>query len=265
MSVQLIANYHTHTYRCGHASGTEREYIENAIRAGIKILGFSDHTPYPGAGEPPKPIPVRMDISELDGYCETVLALRDEYRDDIEIHLGLEVEYYPALFLPLMEELRARPIEYLLLAQHFTRNQYDGSHCGMPGPEVFSDYIGQLITGIETGRFTYIAHPDIVNHQGDPEEYDRQMRRLCRKANEFGLPLEINLLGLGEGRSYPYPPFWKIAAEEGCRAIIGCDAHKPENVFRPDVIEAGRSLAASCGIQLVETLPLRDPFARDAY
>jgi histidinol-phosphatase (PHP family) len=263
MSVQLIANYHTHTYRCGHASGTEREYIENAIRAGIKILGFSDHTPYPGAGEPPKPIPVRMDISELDGYCETVLALRDEYRDDIEIHLGLEVEYYPALFLPLMEELRARPIEYLLLAQHFTRNQHDGFHCGMPGAEVFSDYIEQLITGIETGRFTYIAHPDIVNHQGDPEVYDREMRRLCRKANEFGLPLEINLLGLGEGRSYPYPPFWKIAAEEGCRAIIGCDAHRPENVFRPEVIEAGRALAASRGIELVETLSLRDPFAQD--
>ena len=40
-------NYHTHTTRCQHAKGTEREYVEAAIRGGYKILGFSDHTPYP--------------------------------------------------------------------------------------------------------------------------------------------------------------------------------------------------------------------------
>ena len=46
----MIANYHTHTWRCRHADGTEREYVETAIEAGLKILGFSDHTPqvYPG-------------------------------------------------------------------------------------------------------------------------------------------------------------------------------------------------------------------------
>ena len=34
-------NLHTHTFRCRHASGTEREYIENAIRSGMDLLGFS--------------------------------------------------------------------------------------------------------------------------------------------------------------------------------------------------------------------------------
>ncbi len=43
----MIANYHTHTWRCHHAKGTEREYVERAIEGGLKILGFSDHTPYP--------------------------------------------------------------------------------------------------------------------------------------------------------------------------------------------------------------------------
>lgn len=40
MSDFLIANYHTHTYRCKHAYDTEREYIEEAIRLGIKNLVF---------------------------------------------------------------------------------------------------------------------------------------------------------------------------------------------------------------------------------
>ena len=41
----ILANYHTHTIRCKHAVGTEREYIEAAISERFKILGFSDHTP----------------------------------------------------------------------------------------------------------------------------------------------------------------------------------------------------------------------------
>ena len=43
----ILANYHTHTTRCNHAMGTEREYIETAISEGFEILGFSDHTPQP--------------------------------------------------------------------------------------------------------------------------------------------------------------------------------------------------------------------------
>ena len=46
MEHKLIANYHTHTPRCHHAGGTEREYVEAALSVGMKTLGFSDHGPY---------------------------------------------------------------------------------------------------------------------------------------------------------------------------------------------------------------------------
>lgn len=42
----LLANFHTHTFRCHHAVGQDREYVEKAIEQGIKTLGFSDHSPY---------------------------------------------------------------------------------------------------------------------------------------------------------------------------------------------------------------------------
>ena len=42
----MLTNYHTHTTRCGHAEGTEEEYILTALRCGFKVLGFSDHTPW---------------------------------------------------------------------------------------------------------------------------------------------------------------------------------------------------------------------------
>ena len=113
----MIANYHTHTWRCLHAAGTEREYVENAIKGGYKILGFSDHTPMPYPGGYVSN--VKMRPVQLEDYVDTVLALREEYRKDIEIHLGLEVEYYPGLFEALLTLLQPYPIEYFLLGQHY--------------------------------------------------------------------------------------------------------------------------------------------------
>lgn len=43
MKSRLDYNIHSHTRRCGHAVGEDYEYIDAAIEAGIKQLGFSDH------------------------------------------------------------------------------------------------------------------------------------------------------------------------------------------------------------------------------
>ena len=38
----MIANYHTHTHRCNHAIGREEDYVREALKAGLKILGWAD-------------------------------------------------------------------------------------------------------------------------------------------------------------------------------------------------------------------------------
>lgn len=40
---------HTHHFRCGHADGNIRDYIEAGIKAGLQAIGISDHTPYFGS------------------------------------------------------------------------------------------------------------------------------------------------------------------------------------------------------------------------
>ena len=42
----MKTNYHTHTPRCMHASGSEREYARRAVEAGYSELGFADHCPW---------------------------------------------------------------------------------------------------------------------------------------------------------------------------------------------------------------------------
>ena len=34
MIPDMKANYHTHTFRCKHADGEDKEYVEAAIKAG---------------------------------------------------------------------------------------------------------------------------------------------------------------------------------------------------------------------------------------
>ena len=74
----MIFNYHTHTTRCNHAIGTDREYVENAIQKGLKTLGFSDHAPYffPNTDYYS---PFRMQVDELFAYADSIRALQKEY------------------------------------------------------------------------------------------------------------------------------------------------------------------------------------------
>ena len=74
----MIANYHTHTYRCGHAEGDVGEYAEQAEKAGLRTLGFSDHTPYDFYDIGPRSQPMRMSLEEFPGYMDSLRALEAE-------------------------------------------------------------------------------------------------------------------------------------------------------------------------------------------
>lgn len=255
----MIANYHTHTWRCNHARGTEREYVENALKAGLEILGFSDHSPYIFPGEYYSTF--RMKLSQLDDYVQTVLALREEYAGKIEIPLGLEIEYYPALLPKLLPILRDQPLDYLILGQHFVGNEYDSSYSGRfsDGGALLRRYVDQSIEAMQTGLFTCFAHPDLLNFLGDRRMFQREMRRLCREAKACGIPLEYNLLGLGERKHYPNRRFWEVAAEEGCSLILGRDAHTPEALLDRKTEEQALANLASLGIPPLKTVSLRNP------
>ena len=233
----LKANYHTHTPRCKHAEGSEREYIEAAIEHGFTVLGFSDHTPQPFEGGFVSTI--RMDMEELDGYTDTLKALREEYADRIDIRIGLEVEYYPRYFEKLMREIRKRDIDYIILGQHFVPEEEEGIYAGhgTDSEDELAAYVDQVMEALDTGEFMYLAHPDLIRYTGEHDTYIRHMTRLCEYARDNGVMLEVNGLGFGTGRWYPREDFFKLASSMGCRFVYGCDAHSPGQLFQPEELE----------------------------
>ncbi|MEA4889984.1 MAG: histidinol-phosphatase [Clostridiaceae bacterium] len=255
----MFANYHTHTARCHHAGGTEREYIEKALEAGISVLGFSDHVPYPF----PKNFysNFRMRLQEADDYVATLSALRTEYQSDIQILIGFEAEYYPDLFSSMLDDLQPYPYEYLILGQHFLENEMSGLYSGTPTNQerILQLYVDQTIAGMKTGKFTYLAHPDLLHFTGSPEIYRRHMTRLCVCALEMGMPLEINHLGLSDHRSYPDGRFFQIAAEIGNTVIRGCDAHNPAAMNDQATFALSKNFAAKYQLHLVDQVRLINP------
>ena len=256
----MIANYHTHTWRCNHATGTEVEYVETAIRAGYRTLGFSDHVPYVFDGDYYSTF--RMQLRDAEDYVRTVLDLRDAYAGQMEILLGFEAEYYPGLFDRLMRYLDAYPIDYYILGQHFTGCEQGELYAARPSVDEgrLTRYVDQVLTALGTGRFLYVAHPDILNFTGPRDIYRREMRRLCEGAKARGVPLEFNALGYMDGRNYPNEDFWREAGEAHCSMIFGCDAHRPEHVCRPEAEAAARRMAERYGLPFLEELevPVRE-------
>ncbi len=218
-------NYHTHTVRCHHAQNTEREYIEAAIAAGLETLGFADHSPQIFPGDYYSTF--RMRPEELSDYCSTLRALKEEYKDRIDIKIGLEAEYYPALFPALLALIRPYELDYLILGQHMDDNEIGREHNFIPTDkeEDLIRHTSQVLAGLHTGCFTYLAHPDLLNFTGDDEIYRKHMLPFCREIKEMDIPLEVNILGMVGKRHYPSERFYRIAAEVGNRFVLGVDAH----------------------------------------
>ena len=250
-------NLHTHTTRCGHAVGQEEEYVLSAIEGGIEILGFSEHCPhiYPDGFISKSHMPVAL----LEDYMTTVRSLAAEYKDKITIYAGSEIEYYPAIFKDSVLRLMDAGIDYLILGQHWIENQVGLPYLGRPtdDPVVLKKYCHQAMDGMQTGLMTYFCHPGVINFIGDPGLYEQAMHQLCREANSCKLPIEYNLWGIHKGGNYPADRFWKIAAEENCRVVIGVDAHAPEILSDKNMFAQAESYIRSLGMELLEEYPIR--------
>ena len=161
-------------------------------------------------------------------------------------------------FSALIDLIKPYHPDYLILGQHFTGNEYDGDYSGAPTEDerILRAYVDQLIEGISTGLYSYIAHPDLIRFTGDEAVYEKHIQCLCEAAKKLEIPLEINMLGLEGNRHYPCDRFWRIAAGVGNDVVLGCDAHEPESVANPEIRRKAYDFAEKFGLKPLERVKL---------
>lgn len=251
----MKANYHTHTQRCRHAQGTERDYVLEAVNAGVSILGFSDHAPFPDHD-----YGLRMSYEELPDYIAAVDRLTQEYRSDITLYKGLEIEYLPKYQSYYEELLTQKKLDYLILGEHFYSDAHGELHNIFFSQSTgdYVEYARAIAAALKTGYFHIVAHPDLfaLGQFAWDRNCDQASEIIIEAAHLNGVILEYNANGLRRGihdypdgprLMYPHRKFWDKVVGTGISVIIGSDCHEAKQVW-DDHLPAAREQLLGIGI-----------------
>lgn len=232
---------HTHHFRCGHADGNIRDYIEAGIAAGLSVIGISDHTPYFGRKED-QPFPrIAMAKQEFQHYVEEVLRLKQEYEGVIDVLLGIESDYFPEHKEIYRETLNRYPFDYVIGSVHsvgsvsiFNKNRWKGLSTK---EQIRSkeEYYSLIRESAGSGMFQILGHIDAMKGNYPAfsdipaaEAIDETLRVIA----EHDVAIEINTSGKTKmsGGWYPSDSILERALHFGVQVTFGSDAHTPSRV-----------------------------------
>lgn len=224
--------FHVHTRRCKHAGNhNDEEYIEKAIELGALRIVFTDHAPFPG-----NPFGNRMDYEELSEYIETIKALKEKYKNRIEILCGLEAEYLPSYADHISSLRNMNGIDVMVLGQHFY--EHEQGRYSFSDDDKSKEYLGLLkamTQGIKSYCFDVVAHPDRVFRRIEKfgeEEKQATEDFLAEVKEHYYLKLELNYSSMHSNNQYR-KEFWELWQKKtSAEVIFGFDAHSPDEIAK---------------------------------
>lgn len=245
---------HTHTNFCD-GNDSPREMVEEAIKRGFQIFGFSGHSYDPSVE------PYSMTLEGTEQYKAEVTALKEEYKDKLVIFLGLEQDYYSipygegydyiigsvhniiknGILFPV--DLCPEELEKVL------NEQYNGDF------ETFAEEYFQVVEDVVNKTdCDIIGHIDLVSKfiETHPRVLTDRYKNAALKAVKTLIPydrfFEINVGAMTRGyRTAPYPdPFiLKEINRLGGKIVINGDCHNKE--WLGDHLDTAIKIAKECG------------------
>jgi histidinol-phosphatase (PHP family) len=232
-----MIDYHLHTNRCGHATGTMEAYLTEAETKNISEIGFADHFPLGLLGYVPDH-PVSMGALELEDYMADVKRLRELAA--IPIRLGVEVDYLPGREAVTAEALAGYPFDYVMGSIHFLDGWDFTNPCDMSRYStmdidgLYHKYFTVVKKLAESRLFDIVGHLDVVKKFSffPRENWDDVIAATCRALADNGLCVELNTAGWRApvGEAYPAKEFLRTCLQLGVPVTLGSDAHIPQDV-----------------------------------
>jgi len=251
---------HIHSPFCPHGTKDSFEkYIEKAIELNFSEITFTEHAPLPTNFVDPTPEKDSgMLPKDLTSYLETVKELKQQYKEQITIKVGLEVDYivgYETETRALLD-IAGPVLDDAILSVHFLKHN-DTYTCIDFSDEVYLDFAKQ-VGGVEAlynlyydtvlksidaklGRFKprRIGHPTLVHKfqlaHGEKIEDDSRIVEILTKMQEKGYVLDANSAGLNKPFcKEPYPPMHMIEYARSIELpiVFGSDAHSVKDLHQ---------------------------------
>ncbi len=236
-----LPSYHNHTVLCD-AKNTAEEMVLAAIAKGMPEIGFSAHARMPG--DPDWCLTAEGERE----YFETVTALKEKYKDQIKIYLGIEQDFY--------SEPIAYPYDYVIGSVHAldvgeklididldpkTVRQNVEEYFG-GDPYAYVEHFYETAAKVyEKTKCDIIGHLDLVTKflDRDPLFSEEHPRYIAARAKAIDSLLkapavfEINTGGIYRGyRTVTYPNIQTVKAlySAGARFVINADSHSVDSV-----------------------------------
>jgi len=229
----MHVDYHVHPL--GHDAGVytvERllSFAEQARRCNIADLGLADHDVY---------------LSQLD------LVAVDEVRrlcPEVNIRLGLEVDYYPDQEDQIRRMLAPLPLDYCIGSVHsldgwvFDDPREIEGYSGRDIAELYKTYYQSLRRAAALGLFDIIGHLDVIKVFGyRPSGSAVIFAEIALQAiSDSGLCIEVNTNGLYKPAAELYPARCILdrCFELGIPVTLSSDAHHASDVGRDVALAA---------------------------
>ncbi len=263
MNYRPVPDYHMHTPRCNHATGSVVDYAEAALLVGLKEIGMSDHSPMPDGFDE-----WRMACNELEGYLAEVRSAKAKFSGRLDIRLGIEADYTPETATYVREMLETVEWDYVIGSVHYIG---DGSDkWGFDNPDDMSqweacdiedayvDYFKLITASAESGLFDIIGHPDLIKKFGHRPPLASQRvldaeEKMLQAVKQADVALEVSSAGLRKpvGEVYPHARIIARAAELNIPFSFGSDAHSPGEVGH--AMDACLAMLEMCGVNEVAT------------
>ena len=249
---------HVHTPFCPHGSDDPIEaYIERGIQLGLNGITFTEHAPLPANFTDPAPeqdSAMRMD--DMETYIETLTRLKSEYKNEIDIRIGLEVDYIAGYEEETRQFLATwgKYLDDAILSVHFLR--FDSEYfCVDYSPEMFArmiekagslhavyaTYYNTVKRSINADLGPYkpkrIGHITLVRKFQKQFPYEENnendILEILELVKEKGYELDYNSAGLFKslcGEAYPSAWIVNEAVKRGIPLIYGSDAHQAKDL-----------------------------------
>lgn len=272
-------NLHTHTRYSDGSSEPER-YVEEALKQGFEVLGFSDHSPVPFENS------FALKKQDLPMYCRAIRDLAMKYGKSssadqkINILLGIEVDFIPDLTVPFKDLREKFRFDYTIGSVHLVKNGRNDGLWFIDGPDIsiYDDGIQKIFKGDGQNAVTAyyrqlqemveVHKPDIIGHLDKVKMYNRGRYfsetdawyvRLLEESLDLikksGAVVEVNTRGLYKKRSdtlFPGMDALKMIRKRNIPVTISSDAHKPEELSF--LFEEARQALVSLGFSAQHVL-----------
>lgn len=245
---------HTHTNYCD-GNDTPREMVEEAIKRGFDVLGFTGHSYDPSVE------PYSMTPESTEQYKAEVTALKEEYKDKINIFLGLEQDYHSAPYGDGYDYIigsvhniekcgKMIPVDLYPDDLQTDLERYYGGDFETFAEEYFelvSDVVNKtncdIIGHLDLTSKFFETHPRILT-----DRYKNAALKAVKALVPYNRYFEINVGAMTRGyRTAPYPdPFiLKEIHRLGGKIVINGDCHNKE--WLGDHLDTAIKIAKECG------------------